>query len=398
MGKPFKDIFIVDFSNVVSGPMAVQMLADQGADVIKVETPGVGDICRNLGARRGGVSSMFAVLNRNKRSIVLDLKQAEAREVALKLTERADVMIENFRPGAMARVGLDYESVKQRNPNLVYTSVSGFGQDGPYSSRRVYDPIIQSISGIADAQKITGTKEVDLVKNLICDKVTSVTTAQAISAALYEREKTGAGQHVEVSMLSAGLAFFWPDGMWNQTLLGDGIQPMPLLSEIYRINKTADGFVTIITVSDDEWQGLCRAINHPEMGTAEEYANLPARLKNIARIIEFLDGEIKKWPTDELCERLEAEQVPFAKVNAAPEVADDPQITHSELIVKGEHPHGGALQYPVQAARFSGERGTTRYEAPMLGEHSEQILAELGFSPENISDYRKRGIIEQFQQ
>ena len=397
MAKPFKNISIVDFSNVVSGPMAVQILADQGADVVKIETPGAGDISRGLGAKRGGVSSMFAVLNRNKRSLVLNLKQNEAREVALKLIEKADVLVENFRPGAMSRVGLDYDSLKARFPNLIYASISGFGPDGPYANRRVYDPIIQSISGIADAQKIAGTNDIDLVKNLICDKVTSLTAAQAISAALFEREKTGNGQHLEVSMLGAGLAFVWPDGMWNETFTGDGIQPMPLLSDIYRVSQTANGFITYITVSDDEWQGMCRAINYPDMGQAEKYATLPARLKHIKEIVDFLDQEIKKWDTDELCERLDAEQVPFAKVNAISQVADDPQIKHSELLVSGQHPYGGEFRYPVPAARFSGQVPAIRFEAPMLGEHSEQILAELGYSSEKIEDYRTRGIIEQFR-
>lgn len=396
MTKPFSGVSIIDFSNVVSGPMAVQILADQGAEVIKVETPGTGDISRGLGAKRGGISSMFAVLNRNKRSLVLDLKKPEALEVALKLIERADVMVENFRPGAMSRIGLDYESVKARNPKLIYTSITGFGSDGPYAKRRVYDPIIQSVSGFADAQKISGSTDIDLVKNLVCDKVTSLTTAQAISAALFGREKTGQGQHLEVSMLSAGLAFLWPDGMWNETFQGDGVQPMPLLSDIYRVSKTADGFITYLTVSDDEWRGMCRAINHPEMGTDEKYANLPSRLKNINEIVTFLDDELQKWGTDELCERLDAEQVPFAKVNAISEVANDPQIKHSQLIVDAKHPHAGAMRYPGPAAKFSGVTPGTRFEAPMLGEHSEEILAEMGYSDTEIRDFGARGVFEQF--
>lgn len=396
MGQPFRDISIVDFSNVVSGPMAVQILADQGANVIKVESPGVGDIARGLGAQRGGLSSMFAVLNRNKRSIVLDLKQVAAREIALKLLETADVLVENFRPGAMARIGLDYDSLKERLPNLVYTSISGFGPDGPYANRRVYDPIIQSISGFAAAQKIAGTNDIDLVKNIVCDKVTSLTTAQAISAALYEREKTGKGQHLEVSMLSAGLAFLWPDGMWNETFTGDGVRPMPMLSDIYRVSKTADGFITYITVSDDEWQGLCRAIGHPEMATIEKFATLPARLQNIEEIVAFLDEELQKWETEALCQRLDKEQVPFAKVNALADVVDDPQVKHSELVVSADHPHAGFMRYPVAAARFSGEVSRTRFQAPMLGEHSEQILLELGYSSAEIEDYGQRGVFEQF--
>ncbi len=396
MGQPFRDISIVDISNVVSGPMAVQILADQGANVIKVESPGVGDIARGLGAQRGGLSSMFAVLNRNKRSIVLDLKQVAAREIALKLLETADVLVENFRPGAMARIGLDYDSLKERLPNLVYTSISGFGPDGPYANRRVYDPIIQSISGFAAAQKIAGTNDIDLVKNIVCDKVTSLTTAQAISAALYEREKTGKGQHLEVSMLSAGLAFLWPDGMWNETFTGDGVRPMPMLSDIYRVSKTADGFITYITVSDDEWQGLCRAIGHPEMATIEKFATLPARLQNIEEIVAFLDEELQKWETETLCQRLDKEQVPFAKVNALADVVDDPQVKHSELVVSADHPHAGSMRYPVAAARFSGEVSGTRFQAPMLGEHSEQILLELGYSSAEIEDYGQRGVFEQF--
>ena len=394
MSGPLQDIRILDLSNVVSGPMAVQMLADQGADVIKVEQPQGGDISRQAGSQRGGVSALFTVLNRNKRSIVLDLQQAPAKAIMFDLVKAADVLVQNFRPGAMERMGLGYTILQQLNADLIYVSISGFGADGPYAKRRVYDPVIQGITGYVSTQTAGRSDAPDLIKNIVCDKATALTAAQAITAALFARERGSGGQHVEVAMLDAGLSFLWPDGMWNHTFVGDDIQPMPALSDIYRVTKTADGYVTYLTVSDAEWCGMCRAIEREELGSDPKFATLAARLQNIDELVNILETELGEWQTDAICRRLDAEEVPFAKVNSLDEVSDDPQVRHRGSISEMEHEHGGTLRLPNPPARFDRTPSEIRFLSPMLGQHTDQILAELGRSEAEIGKLRAAGAVE----
>ena len=393
MNGALHGVRILDLSNVVSGPLAVQMLADQGADVIKVEQPGTGDIARLAGAQSGGVSSMFAVLNRNKRSIVLDMRVSEAKSIMIDLIETADVLVQNFRPGAMKRIGLDYDTLKGRFPKLIYVSISGFGADGPYAARRVYDPIIQAVTGFIATQKISGSKKPELIKNIVCDKATALTTAQAITAALFARERGQGGQHVEIAMMDAGLAFLWPDGMWNDTFTSDDVPKTPPLSDIYRVTKTKDGYVTYLVVSDAEWQGMCKALGYESLGTAEKFKSLPDRLANIDELIAFLEAEIGKWDTTDICNELEKYEVPFARINELDEVASDPQIAHRRSIRKVDHPHGGPMQMPEPPARFEKTPSTFRHHAPMLGQHSKEILTEIGKEPDDIARLSDMGAL-----
>lgn len=394
MAGSLEGVRIVDLSNVVSGPMAVQMLADQGADVVKVEQQITGDISRHMGQERGGVTAMFAVLNRNKRSIALNLKQAEGREILFDLVKNADVLVQNFRPGTMDRMGIGYDVLKKLNPNLIFTAISGFGEDGPYSKRRVYDPVIQGVTGFADCQGAPRSGVPELIRNIVCDKATALTAAQAITAALFARERGGGGQYIEISMMDAGLAFLWPDGMWNNTMTGDGIRPMPSLSEAYRVTKTRDGFVTYLCVSDAEWQAMCRAIKKPELGTDPRYATIPDRLGHLAEVVEFLDAELAKWTTDDICARMDAEEVPYARVNALSEVHKDPQVRHRESLAEVDHPFGGPMRMPKPPARFSGTPSSIRHLSPMLGQHSDEILSELGRTAEQIAAYHAAGIVD----
>lgn len=398
MAGPLDGVRIVDMSNVVSGPMAVQMLADQGADVVKVEQPKVGDISRFMGQQRGGVSAMFAVLNRNKRSLALNLGTGtgtgKGRDILFDLTKTADVLVQNFRPGTMDRMGIGYEVLSRINPDLIFVSISGFGEDGPYSRRRVYDPVIQGVTGFAASQAAPRGGAPELVRNIVCDKATALTAAQAITAALFARERGAGGQHVEISMMDSGLAFLWPDGMWNNTMTGDGITPMPSLGEIYRVTKTKDGFITYLCVSDEEWRAMCRALGKPELGTDPRYATIPDRLGSLDTMIEFLDAEISGWKTDEICARMDAEEVPYAKVNRLEDVPRDPQIRHRQSIAEFEHPFGGAMRMPHPPARFPKTPANIRFSSPMLGQHSEEILAELGHSADQIAQYRADGVID----
>ena len=393
MSGPLSGIRVVDLSNVVSGPMAVQVLADQGADVIKVEQPGAGDTSRNMGAMSNGMGALFAILNRNKRSIVLDMQQAAAAEVMRDLVASCDVIVQNFRPGAMQRMGLDYPALRKINESIIYASISGFGQDGPYSNRRVYDPIIQGITGFVDTQTTKGDANPQLIKNIVCDKATALTAAQAITAALFARERGEGGQALEVAMVDVGLSFLWPDGMWNNTYLNDDVQPMPSLSDIYRVTKTSDGYITSLVVSDAEWQSMCRAIKRDDLANDEKYMNVLNRIKNISELIPLLDSEIAKWKTDELCGRLDAEDVPFAKINMVDEVYRDPQIAHRGSVVEVEHPTAGPMRMPVPVARFGATPSEIRFMAPTFGEHTDEILIEIGRDKAAIKALREQDAV-----
>ncbi|NIW25522.1 MAG: CoA transferase [Gammaproteobacteria bacterium] len=398
MSGPLADVRIIDLSNVVSGPMAVQLLADQGADVIKVEQPGGGDISRQMGAMRNGTAALFAVLNRNKRSIVIDTHQESGRSLLLDLVRTADVVVQNFRPGAMDRMGIGYSDLRAVREDLIYASISGFGSDGPYAARRVYDPVIQGITGFVDVQTGRGAQRPELVKNIVCDKATALNAAQAITAALYARERGAGGQALEVAMMDVGLAFLWPDGMWpdgmwNNTLLGEGVRPMPSLADIYRVARTLDGSITYLTVSDDEWRGMCRAIDRADLAEDPRYATLVARISNIDEMVDLLDDELVKWKTDEICARLDAEDVPFARVCKLDEVHTDPQIVHRESLIEAEHPSGGPLRMPRPTARFESTPSEVRFMAPELGEHTDEILRELGHNDASIEQLRGAGSV-----
>ena len=388
----FEGIRIIDFSNVVSGPMATQILADQGADVIKIETPGAGDVSRLIGANRNGFSSMFTVLNRNKRSVVINLKSKKGQAILDDLLTTADVLVQNFRPGVMEKLKLGKSEVRKRFPRLIYVSISGFGESGPYSGRRVYDPVIQAISGYAAVQN---NNHPDLVKNLICDKTTALTCAQAISAALFARERDleASGTSIDISMLDAGLAFLWPDGMMNDTLLGDEITPMPPLSDIYQINETKDGHVTYIVVSDAEWSGLCNALEISHLTSNPKFVDIVNRLKNISELKEILRLEMARWSTKDICERLDKEDVPFAKINTIKEVIEDPQIKENGAIVEHSHPSAGKLQFPKHPVHFENKTLEVRLHAPDLGQHTAEVLRELNFSKSEVNDLFNEGVV-----
>ena len=242
---PLAGVKVVDLSVMISGPLAAMMLADQGADVIKVESPGIGDMMRHLGSQKGGITGIFALHNRGKKSIGLNLKSDKGRQILRDLMKDADVVIQNFRPGALEKLGFGYEDVRKFNDRVVYVSISGFGPDGPRSGQRVYDNVIQAASGLASVQtdKVTGRPQV--FRTLVCDKVTSYTVAQAVTAALFARERGRGGQHIEISMLDSAIAFMWPDSAMDAALLDDDVARTPTIGENYAALELMDGFVTV---------------------------------------------------------------------------------------------------------------------------------------------------------
>ncbi len=393
MAGPLEGIRVIDLTSMVSGPMATCVLGDQGAEVIKVEVPGTGDLIRHIGTARGGLSAIFTTLNRNKRSIVLNLHQPRGRELLHKLVAGADVFVQNFRPGVMETLGFGEAELRPLHPGLIYVSISGFGHTGPYAQRRVYDIIIQALSGMAASQANPKTGEPELVRNIVCDKVTAVTVAQAISAALFARERGAGGQHVRLSMLDTAIAFLWPDTMQSYTYLGEGATPPAPLTGLLSVRQTKDGHMTIFAISDAEFAGLSRALGRPELIEDTRFADVTARTRNAEVLAELLDQATGAHTTAELCARLQAEDVPHAAVNSLDSIHLDPQVIENGLLVESEHPHAGPTRTPRPVASFDATPATIRRPAPALGEHTDEVLVELGLVESEIHELRAQGVL-----
>lgn len=388
---PLEGVKVVDLSVMISGPLAGMMLADLGADVVKVESPGLGDLMRFLGTSKGGMTGIFANNNRGKRSLVVDLKQPAGLEVVRRLIAGADVLIQNFRPGAMERLGLGYDEVAALNPDLVYVSISGYGPDGPYSHRRVYDNVIQAASGLASVQTdpLSGTPS--LFRTLLCDKVTSYTATQAITAALFARATGRAGgQHIVLAMLDAAVAFLWPDSAMDAALLDDDAHRTPTIGSNYAVTPLADGFVSAGAVSEAEFRGLVAALGRPDLADDPRFASIPARTQHAAELAPLLRDAAAATSVDDFLARAEMHDVPASKITALHELHEDPQVVHNDLLVEREHPAAGRVREPRPAPRFSATPASVSGHAPLYGEHSDEIVTELGFDAVSL---RASGII-----
>ena len=259
MSGPLEGIRVLDLTTMVAGPVAAMMLADQGAEVIKIESP-QGDLMRHFAYGRGGMSASFLSCNRNKRSLSIDLKTAEGLSVVRRLIAAADVLMHNFRPGAADRVGLSEAAVREVKSDIVYVSISGFGENGPYAHQRAYDPVIQSLCGLAEIQRDRETGRPRMIRTIIADYTTALTAAQAITAALFAKERTGRGQHVRIAMLDAMIAYLWPEAMPSLTFVGDEIDPSESEPGPDLVFATQDRYITAAALSDDEWAGMCRSL------------------------------------------------------------------------------------------------------------------------------------------
>jgi crotonobetainyl-CoA:carnitine CoA-transferase CaiB-like acyl-CoA transferase len=393
MAGPLDGIRVIDFSAIVSGPLAAMILADQGADVIKIEGPGVGDTVRLTNPARGGLSAFMANSNRGKRSLVIDLQDERGREIVKDMVKNADVLIQNFRPGAMDRLGLGYDEMSKLNPDLIYMSISGFGDSGPYSNRRVYDPIIQGLTGFVAIQKNPLTDMADLVRNILCDKASAYTAAQAISSALFARERGAGGQHIKVPMIDAALAFFWPDGMLKHTLLEDDATIGYALYEVYRLTYTEDGQLIYFMASESEFHGLFRALNRVDLIEDERFSGVGLSPENLGILGEILEDEFRKWKTAEISQRLVKEQVPVGPILSLEQVFEDAQIKHNESIVERVHPTAGRLREARPGAHFGGTVPDLVPIAPLKGEHTDEILTELGVDSAELERLRADGVL-----
>ena len=379
---PLSGIRVADFSAIFSGPIAGAMLADQGADVIKVEAF-TGDLMRKGYPQSGGMASAFTSMNRNKRGISLNLQTEAGKAAAIKLIQSADVVLENFRPGVMDRLGLGYDVFKDAQPKLVYASINGVGATGPYANRRVYDAVIQAVSGFT-ALRVDGKPE--MVNSLICDKVTSLTAAEAIVAALFSAERTGQGQRVDISMLDAALSFLWPDTMNNFTFMDDGIEPVAPLDHSVFLHETKDGWIASMPVQESEFFGVFRALELPELVDDERFQSAASRLEYRPQLRELMDEAYPKFTTDELCQRFETEDVPYSRLNSREEVLEDPQVNAMGALLTYQHPIAGLVRTPRPAAQFARTPSNLHTHTPTLGEHTDEILLELGYSKAEIED------------
>ncbi len=385
-------IRVLDFSTMVSGPVATAILADQGADVIKIESP-AGDEMRKIGNTRNGLTAGFFSCNRGKKSLVLDLKNELAKKALAKLIGTADVLVQNFRPGAMERMGFGESAVRKIKSDIIYVSISGFGETGPYAHKRVYDPVIQALCGATDIQADRDTGRPKMFRIIIADKVTSITTAQAISSALFSRERTGRGQHIKLSMLDTMVAFFWPEGMSGITFVGDEIDVTKYQGTMDLIYETKTGYITAGVISDSEWIGMCKVLGKPDWIDDARFATTTARFRNAEERKQLTAAEIMKWERDEILKRLDAEGVPSAPLLTRLDLLDDAQIHENHTIQIYEFEGHGKIRQARPAAIFEGTPSEVKSPAPQLGEHSLEILESAGLSKAEFSELERAGAV-----
>ncbi|MEM7093142.1 MAG: CoA transferase [Actinomycetota bacterium] len=383
--KPFEGIRVLEFSTMVTASFAAMQLAEQGAEVIKVEPLELGDPMRYLGSSKAGISALFANCNRGKRSLRLDIKSDDGRRVIEELAAETDVVLTNYRPGVMDGLGLGSEHLRSINPRLIFGAVTGFGTEGPMSSAPAYDPIIQCHAGFGAVQG-QGKPEREMMRTLMCDKITAYTICQAVSAALYVREKSGEGQHIDLSMMDAGLYFLFPDGFMHETLLDDDVAHNAPLSELlYDLTPTADGGVTVSAATPPQQVGLMTAIDRLELFADPRFDSMEKIIQNIAELREEMQDTMSQFETADLLAKLDENDVPAARPLGYDEVINHPQYAANDSVDVAEHPRMGSMRRVKPPARYGGERLEPAHHGPAHGEHTAEILAELGRTDDQIS-------------
>ena len=392
MGGPLEGIRILDLSQVVAGPLAGQILAEQGADVIKVEPIG-GELTRVYGVDH--IRGLYANCNRGKRCLALDTGSDDGVAIVLDLMAETDVVLQNFRPGVVERLGIDYEAARARNPDIIYASVSGFGTTGPYSQRPVLDPVIQGLTGMVHGQVSEALPFPDLIRTLVADKATAHTVAQSVTAALFARERGAGGQHIELAMLDATLAWFWPDGMADLThKLGDIITTRP--GDMYQLIDTVDGQVVYFVANQTQFEGMWRLLGRDDLLADEDFC-IPSKLalrpdKAVEGAAAIREG-LSAMTTQQAVEGMAANHVPGGPVLTRDEVFDDPQVQHLGSIVEWEHPTAGTLLQAGPPGTFSATQPEFRPEIGSVGEHTDEILRELGRDDAQIATLRGVGVV-----
>lgn len=390
MSGPLSGVRILDMSVMAAAPWATTMLAAQGADVIKVERPG-GDMLRAIGPHIKGVPVAFWGWNRGKRSICIDLKQPEGMDMLRKLVATADVFVHNMRPGAAEEMGLGYEDLRAIKPDLVYTILSGWGEHGPKAGSPAYDSMIQAASGLIAQQADPDGGDMRIIGNGLCDKVTSLTLSQLVTAALFARARTGQGQRLHVSMLHLALAFIWPDGPQGQHFLDrDDIVG---LMRIPPVRKTADGWMCVSMNQDAEFKRTCHALGAEHLIRDPRYVNPVTRADNQAALNAEMAALMGKYSSAELSAIFTANRIPHNEVKTVFDVHEDPQVVANNLLEIVDDPVAGRIRTPRPVGDFSATPLDSPPGAPQLGEHTDELLRSLGVSEAQIEALRASGTV-----
>ena len=395
MPLPLEGIRVIDVTTVLMGPFATQVLGDYGADVIKVEPP-EGDTVRGIGpARNVGMGAIFLQANRNKRSLVLDVRKPEGAEVLRELVATADIFAYNLRPQAMMRLGLDYEALREVNPRLIYLGMFGFARRGPYAAKAAYDDLIQGVSGLAALTLAAGSSEPRYVPAAIADRVTGLAGVNAALLALLHRERTGRGQSVDVTMFETMTRMVLSDHLGGDTFVprhGEPIYPR-LVSRDRRPYRTRDGWICVVVYNDKQWRSFFRAIGREaEFESNPALADITQRTRNIDKLYDLVARTLLEHTTDEWLEILDGADVPAMPMLSIDELLSDPQLAAVGFFHQLEHPTEGRIRTLGDGAEWSETPIALRRPAPRLGEHSAEILSALGRSAEQISALAARGM------
>lgn len=384
---------VLDLTRVLAGPYATMILADLGADVIKIEAPGVGDDARHFGPYLHGESAYFMSLNRNKRSMTLNLKSPRGQQVLRELVPLFDVLAENFRPGTLEKLGLGYETLRDLNPRLIYAAASGFGRTGPYSQRPAYDGVVQAMGGV---MSITGQEDgkPTRVGTSIGDIIAGIFTAIGILSALAARERTGQGQLVDVAMLDCQVAIL-ENAIARYSVTGEIPRPIgnrhPSVVPIEPF-ETQDGQLMVAVGNDAIWRRLCEALGRPELAADPRFETNPLRHAHYAELRPILAEIFQSRTIADWQAQLDAAGIPASPINTIAQVMEHPQVLAREMLVKLTHPVAGELTMPGIPIKLSETPGAMRTAAPTLGQHTESLLAELlGYTPEQIAELRAAG-------
>ena len=394
MSAPLEGIRVVEMTSVVLGPYACQMLGDLGADVIKIEPPG-GDTNRNLGPHRNhrDMGSLYLTCNRNKRSVALDLKSARGRNAALDIIKTADVVVHNFRPQAMQRLGLDYPAVQAVNPQVVYCATYGYSRKGPYGNKGALDDSIQAASGIAVLQSMV-EGEPRYLPTIIADKTTAMVVVQSVLAALFHRERSGEGQEIEVPMFESMVSFVMTEHLWGQTFeppIGTAGY-VRLMAKHRRPYKTRDGqYLAVLPYWDNHWRTFCELAGRPEMAEDERFIDMATRLQNINESYRVTGEIIASRDRADWLALLGETNVPMMVVNSLDDLIDDPHLVESGFWQEAEHPTEGRIRMSSPPMNFGRTPASIRAMAPRLGEHSQEILREAGLDQATIDSMLAAG-------
>ena len=387
---PCSGVRVIDFATMVAGSMVGQMLGDQGADVIKIE-PLAGDLLRSVAPHHEGLGAMFIQINRNKRSICIDLKTPEGLKIARDLVSTADVVVENARPGVMERLGLGYEALRQDNPGLIYASVTGFGQTGPYMNRPAFDPVIQGLSGIMPIQGMGGPPQA--IRNSIADKIAAVSAASAIVSALFYRERNaGRGQRVTLSMLDAFASFVLPEPLVGHTFRYEGAEQVEPI-DMYHTIQTADGYVIGHMGADQQFVGACALFGREDLLDDPRFDGPAARTRNFPAMWAELGRDARQRTTADLVAAAELHGVPLGPVHDLQGFFDDPQVRHNGSYFDYDDPDVGVIRQLKYPADFEASPVQVHARAPRLGEHTDMILDALGRPAEETERLRAAGVV-----